>query len=329
MAGMAFAFSRELSRAVRPRSVVELEGDGVKPSTLRGPRWRSTSRGFFVPADVPLSTTQRVLEAVPLVPAAGALSGWAAAYVLGVDFLDGLHHETLMPFPVTVSLGSSAGRADTSQIHYVRDRLPFDHCLVRHRIRVTNPARTAFDGARWAPNLVDAVVFLDQVGHALDLDVTCLGVWCEPGGWWRGVDQVREALTWADMRSASPWETRLRLFYQQQAGLPRPQVNVPIFDLHERLLGIADLLDEEAGLVTEFDGREHRDRRQHQSDNIREEKLEGTNLTVCRVDSLDMRQPVPLTERLQARRAQGMRRNRSLDAWTLAQPTWWLRHRAS
>ena len=84
------------------------------------------------------------------------------------------------------------------------------------------------------------------------------------------------------------------MFYQLQAGLPRPLVNRPVFDLDGRFLGIPDLLDPEAGLVTEFDGRLHRERRQHQTDNIREEKLEGSNLTVCRVDSLDLRQPVPL-----------------------------------
>jgi hypothetical protein len=140
---------------------------------------------------------------------------------------------------------------------------------------------------------------------------------------------VREALTWADVRSASPWESRLRMFYQQQAGLPRPEVNVPIFDRNERLLGIADLFDEEAGLVTEFDGKDHRLRRQHQADNVREENLEVVNLTVCRVDSLDMRQPVPLAERLRARRAQGLRRDRRHDRWTLVEPVWWQRRRGS
>src|SRR5918998_1352094 len=123
--------------------------------------------------------------------------------------------------------------------------------------------------------------------------------------------------------SASPCESRLRMFYQRQAGLPRPAVNVPIFDLEERLLGIADLFDEEAGLVTEFDGQDHRQRRQHQADNIREERLETTNLTVCRVDSLDLRQPVPLAERLRARRTQGMRRNRPHDQWTVVEPARW------
>ena len=326
---MGYAFLRQRSAATRPQSVRVLTAAGVKPSTLRGGRWRSTSRGYYVPVATPQTSAQRILEAVPLIPPTGALAGWAAAYVLGVDMLDGLDPLTMSPEPLTVSLGSAAGRANQSQVRYVRERLATADLVLHQGIPVTTPMRTAFDGARWAPDLIEAVMFLDQVGHALDLRLDGLAARCEPGGWWRGVEQVREALGWSDARSASPWESRLRMFYQQQAGLPRPQVNVPIFDLEERLLGVADLLDDEAGLVTEFDGKDHRLRRQHQADNLREEKLEGTNLTVCRVDSLDMRQAVPLAERLQARRAQGLRRDRRHDAWTLVEPAWWQRRRAS
>ena len=117
------------------------------------------------------------------------------------------------------------------------------------------------------------------------------------------------------------------MFYLLEADLPRPLVNRPVFDLDDRFLGTPDLFDPEAGLVIEFDGKDHRMRRRHQADNIREEKLEGANLTVCRIDSLDLRQPVPLTERLRVRHAQGMRRNRDLDRWTLVEPPWWQRRR--
>ena len=329
VAGVGHAFLRQLSTATRPRSISDLAAAGIKPSTLRGRRWRATSRGYYVPADVAETSAQRILEAVPLIPATGALAGWAAAYALGVDMLDGLDPFTMAPEALTISLGSAAGRVDQSRVHYVRERLPAADRQLSRGIAVTTPSRTAFDGARWAPDLVEAVVFLDQVGYALGLPLDEVAARCEPGGWWRGVGQAREALRWADARSASPWESRLRMFYQREAGLPRPQVNVPIFDLQERLLGIADLLDDEAGLVTEFDGQEHRLRRQHRADNLREEGLEGTNLTVCRVDSLDLRQSASLAERLRARRAQGLRRDRRHDRWTLVQPAWWQRRRAS
>ena len=135
--------------------------------------------------------------------------------------------------------------------------------------------------------------------------------------------QLRAALALANARSASPWESRLRMFYLLRARLPQPLVNVPVFDLSGNFLGIPDLFDPEAGLATEFDGQDHRRRDQHRADNIREEALEVVNLAVCRVDSLDTRQPGPLRERLRGRHAQGMRRDRSQDRWTLVEPPWW------
>ena len=96
-----------------------------------------------------MTSTQRILEAAPLVPPTGALSGWAAAYVLGVGVLDGLDPFTMEALPVTVSLGGQSGRRNPPGVVYARDRLPSSNRLVRHGITVTTPARTAFDGARW------------------------------------------------------------------------------------------------------------------------------------------------------------------------------------
>ena len=168
---MTSAFARGLGRATWPWSSSDLTAAGVKLSTLRGPRWRSTSRGWYVPADTVPSPAQRILDVSPLVPPPGALSGWAAAYVLGVDWLDGLDPFTMTQQPVVITLGTDAGRTSTAAVRYTRDRLPRRHRQQRFGLWVTTPERTAFDGARWAPNLVEAVVFLDQVAHALALDL--------------------------------------------------------------------------------------------------------------------------------------------------------------
>ena len=263
----------------------------------------------------------------PLVPARGAVAGWAAAYVLGVDVLDGQNPFTMTPLPVPVHLGQNLGRAHPDGVHLVRERLPMVDREVVHGLPVTGPLRTVFDGGRWAPDLVEAVVFVDQMAHALELDLEALAPWCRPGPRWPGITRLRAALALADAGSASPSESRLRMFYMLRARLPRPLVNRPLFDLDGRFLGTPDLFDAAAGLATEFDGKDHRERHQHRDDNIREEKLEVVNLTVCRVDSLDLRQPAPLRERLRARHAQGMRRDRSLDRWTLVEPPWWQRRR--
>jgi hypothetical protein len=324
---MTSAFARELRAARWPQGLSDLAAAGVTADMTRSRRWRRSVRGFFIPADTPFTTTQRILDVSPLIPPGGAVAGWAAAYALGVELLDGHDPFTMAALPVPIHLGRDLGRASPPGIRFARERLPTAHHQVLHGLPVTTPLRTMFDGGRWADGLTEAVVFLDQVAHALELDLDDLQPWCVPGARWPGIKQLRAALALADARTASPWESRLRMFYMLEARLPRPVVNRPVFDVDGRFLGTPDLFDPEAGLITEFDGKDHRMRRRHQADNIREEKLEGANLTVCRVDSLDLRQPVPLTERLRARHAQGMLRNRALDRWTLVEPPWWQRRR--
>lgn len=322
-------FRREVRSAVRPATPADLLALGVGRSTWRGRSWRTTSRGFFVPSDVPLTPAQRILEAVPLVPPLGALTGWASAYVHGVDYLDGLDPDALEPLPVPVCLSSTAGRRDLAGVTYHRDELDSAEITRVLGLPVTTPLRATVDGVSRADNLVEAVVFLDMAGHALELDLAALQAWCVARPGRRGVVQLREALRWCDPRSASPWETRLRMFYRQQAGLPRPETNVPVFDRDGRFLGVPDLLDEEAGLAVEFDGKDHRKRWQHREDNLREEGLEDLNLVVCRVDSLDLRYPVPLRERLRAAHRRGQARDRRRDRFTTEEPDWWRRRWAS
>lgn len=322
-------FRHEVRSAVRPATPQELMAMGVGRSTWRGRGWRTASRGLFVPSSVPLTPAQRILEAAPLVPAAGALTGWAAAYARGVDCLDGLDPHTLEPTPVPICLNSAAGRRNLAWVAYHRDVVGGAEVDTVHGLPVTTALRATIDGTRQASNLVEAVVFLDMVGHVLDLDLVRLARWSHRHPGRRGVERLRQATRWCDLRSASPWESRLRMFYRLQAGLPRPEVNVPVFDLDGRFLGIPDLLDVAAGLAVEFDGMDHRGRRQHRDDNVREEGFENVNLVVSRVDSLDFRYVVVLRERLQAAYRRGLARDRRRDRFTTVEPEWWRRRRAS
>lgn len=326
---MGHRFRRELPATVLPLTTQQLTARGVGRSALRGPRWRTTSRGLFVPSEVVVTPAQRIVEAVPLVPPSGALTGWAAAYVHGADYLDGLDPLTLQPLPVPVGLNTTSGRHNLAGITYHRDVLGGAEVDTVHGLRVPSVLRATTDGGRHARDLVEAVVFLDMVGHAVGFDPARLVLWCRTHPGWRGVDQLRQALRWCDLRSASPWETRLRMFYRREAGLPRPEINVPLFTRDGRFLGIPDLLDEEAGLAVEFDGKDHRLREQHREDNLREEGLEDSNLVVSRVDSLDLRHRMALRDRLRAAYARGKARDRSRDGFTTVEPEWWRRRRAS
>ncbi len=329
-------FRRELAAASRPRPAAELLAAGVSPGALRGPRWRRTSHGFYVPAERqttgsetgwPRAPTpaQRILDASPLVPPAGALGGWAAAYVEGVGQLDGLDPYTMSALPLLIYLGRDVGRRRDARVRYSRERLSVADVAATAGLIITAPPRTAFDGARLADNLAEAVAFLDAYAHSGRLHLPTWGHYVSQHPGWEGVAQARAAAELADAAARSTWESRLRVFYVVEAGLPRPEVNIPIFDRDGNLLGIPDLLDPAAGLVTEFDGGLHRERSQHRHDNAREELFESHGLTVVRVDSLDMGyHHRALTHRLQDGRRRGLARDPRRDKWTVKEPDWWL-----
>ncbi|TXK38571.1 hypothetical protein [Nonomuraea sp. C10] len=132
-------------------------------------------------------------------------------------------------------------------------------------IRVTTPARTAFDCAHWLPR-AEAVVVLDQfLRRGVDLGPL----------WHRTLSgRARDVLTLADRRAASPRESLLRMMLAD-CGLPRPapQLRVTLPGGRHACL---DLGWEAYKVAVEYDGREHHttpaDRRHDES---RREELRG------------------------------------------------------
>ncbi|QDP96933.1 hypothetical protein FOE78_14305 [Microlunatus elymi] len=200
--------------------------------------------------------------------------------------------------------------------------------MERGGLRLTGAVRTAIDGARWADSLEEAVVFLDAMAAAKLITIDDLRAGLTEHRCRTGVGQAAEAVDHAEYGVRSPWETRLRACYRLEAGLPGPWINVPIFSTTQDFLGIADLFDPYAGLVSEFDGDGHRDRRQHHVDNVREERFESVNLTVVRTDSLDLNiitnpDRRPLVRRLRDGYRRGCARDPNRDEWTVVVPDWW------
>ncbi|MDQ3307838.1 MAG: hypothetical protein M3499_05715, partial [Actinomycetota bacterium] len=205
-----------------------------------------------------------------------------------------------------------------------RERLPESDVLESRGLTCTAPLRTAFDGSRLAPCLVEAVVHLDMLltcGLVIRAELQTY-IAEHPG--WRGIQQARDALALAEQGSRSPPETRLRLIWVLDAGLPPLLVNRAVFDLRGRLLGYPDALDVDSGTVLEYDGDDHRELLAHTQDNAREETFEDHGLIVSRATRLDMRgDRGRLVARMRAARARGLRRDRSLDRWTLQPPPGW------
>ena len=139
---------------------------------------------------------------------------------------------------------------------------------------------------------------------------------------WLGVPLARAALDLADEHRWSPNETRMGLIWELDAGLPRPLFNREVFSLAGKLLGVADLLDVEAGVVGEYDGGDHAGARRRSGDATREGGLRDHGLEVFRVTGFDLRDPAAVVRRMHATRQRALRNPRP-RTWTIEPPPGW------
>ena len=202
-----------------------------------------------------------------------------------------------------------------------------DETLVFDHVAVTTLARAVYDQALDARGVRETVVVIDMgVSRVISQARTTLANihrLVERHHKTRGIVRVRNALALATDRSASPWETRTRMLASLDADINGLLQNVPVFNLAGDLLGIADLIDPETGLVIESDGAHHREAEQHTDDNRREERFERANAVVCRVTALDHRDRWNTVARIRQAYLDAARQtNRS---WTLEKPDWWWR----
>ncbi len=250
------------------------------------------------------------------------MGGWAAARGLGVELCDGLGRDGRTVLDVPLVTGGVELRA-VRGVEVWADPLPAEEIVTVGDISVTIPSRTCFDGMRRADDLVEAVVFADLMLHAELVRLPQMHEYVAAHAGWRGVRQARRALDLADPNARNGWETRLRMVWIRDAGLPRPLCNRPVFDLHGNLLGFPDLLDPDAGTVAEYDGKDHREVIRHHNDNVREELFEDHGLVVTRATSVDYRHRDDLATRMRCAHARGVARDRRRDRWTLEPPPDW------
>ena len=307
----------------RPRTRRDLIASGVTWGRLRGPAWQQTTHGHYLPAGVDTTMVlQRILNAGVGMPAGAAVAGWASARVLGVEECDGLGLDGREVLAVPMALGDARVSA-TSAIDRWFDPLPEADVAEVDGIRFTEARRTTFDRMRRADDLREAVVAVDQMTHAELVSIEEMRSYVTAHAGWRGVEQARRALALCDPLARNGWETRLRMVWMLDAGLPRPMCNQPLFDRYENLLGYPDLLDADAGVVFEYDGAGHRRIGQHDRDNHREELFEEHGLVVARVTRLGFEHRDALVRRMRRTRERGLRRDRRRDAWTLEIPASW------
>lgn len=310
-------------RLWRPVRVDPTGEEGPTQGQARGPGWRRTSHGLYVPADVDGSLPeQRIMEQSARLPARGAVTGWAGCRLHGGSFFDGLMPDGHTLVPVPLATGGSQVRADDS-VTVSRDRLPIEDVTIRYAVPCTAALRSVFDAMRTAGNLREAVVVLDMAAAAEITSIRRLTAYAARHPGWNGIPQVLTALPLASELSRSPNETRTRLVWVLDAGLPAPRVNQPVFDLRGNLLGIADLLDAEAGVAGEFDGADHRGALRHSDDVRREDLFRRHGLEVFRVTGPDLSVIDRVVARMHGARARARWDPVEHRRWTIVPPPWW------
>ena len=292
---------------VRPVRVDPTGAAGPTRGQAAGPDWRQTSYAFYVPADTPTDLPeQRIMEQSVRLPQGGVVTGWAGCRLHRVGLLDGLAPDGATRLPVPLALGVEGRIRGDGQIVRLYDRLTEADRTSRYDIPCAIVERAAFDAMRIAPDLREAVVAVDMVAAAAKSSVLRMQGYADSHPGCRNIGQARAALALGCEHSRSPNETRLRLVWVLDAGLPPPWVNCDILDRSGRLLGIADLLDVEAGLVAEFDGADHRSRDRQNRDVNKEDAFRRVGLEVAHITGTNLRDRALVVDRLRAARGRAL-----------------------
>lgn len=166
------------------------------------------------------------------------------------------------------------------------EQLGDDEICTAAGVPVTTPARTALDLACWHP-LVKAVASVDALARATDVTIPEIGLLAERQRGRRGITRARRVIGLVDAGAQSPKESWLRTLLVE-AGLPRPQTQIPIRDGFGKAIAYLDMGWPAFKIAVEYDGDHHRTQRSQYSYDIRRlEMLQRRGWTVIRVTAED------------------------------------------
>ena len=311
----------------RPMTYASARAAGATDWELRHPPWNHSFHGVVSLQQDDGDPDLRVAAVIPLMTKRSVLTGWAAARLQAVTMMDG-RDRFYREMPITIASPDRGQHRPQPGLLTTRRSIQPQEFFVHDSVNVATIARAAYDCALDAPSLQEAIVAIDMctstvIGQSRTT-VENIRRLSERHTKTRGIVQARRAIELASSRSASPWESRTRYVAEVKAGIVGLKANIPVFDFDGRLAGVADLLDEESGLVIESDGAGHREELAHAEDNVREEGLERLGLFVSRVSSADHKNESALVDRLAAGRLHA-RMIANPRGWTLEKPDWWWR----
>lgn len=306
----------------RPGLVAPVPADprgvaGPTPGAARGPRWRTTSRGLFVPAGVPMTSNQRTLEASAVLRDEEAVTGWAALDWVKARWFDGTTDGATLR---NVDLVTRRHIAAQPGFVVSQEFLHPDEIVQVDGVPITTHVRSVTYEMRHAAGLGDAVVALDMACYSDLVSIDEVAAYVEALGPVTGIQQARDAVAEADENSWSPRETKMRGVWTKRAGLPRPLCNAPVFTLDGVHVATPDLFSPELGLLGLYNGSDHLTLVGAAADQKQESAYRDLGLEVVTMLATDWADLDDFTARL---RAAARRRRPRGGLWTVVPPPSW------
>ncbi|WP_265442966.1 endonuclease domain-containing protein [Flexivirga meconopsidis] len=259
---------------------------GLSSRQLARPPYERLFWGAYTRTDALLSFADQVEFALGVVPAAEFAAQHTAAHLLG----------GITPRASDLHFGSrrrhKCGRRGV-RLHFYKNASD----LVLHKgIWMTGPAQTYLDLAK-SLEFADLLILGDSLVRRTSCTPSELrdfvaGVTCH------GARHAREVAQLVRSNVDSPNESRLRLL-MVSAGLPEPMANLTLVMPNTRRKRRVDLAYENLKLAIEFDGRQHLEIEQWESDILRREELEAQGWRFVVVTSTELfKNPLRVLQRI-------------------------------
>lgn len=299
---------------------------GPTPGAARGPRWRTSSHGFRVPALVDgTSVDQRAVEAAAaLQDDYGGVTGWAGLGWLSPRWFDGTPWGGGPARPVTLAVGGNRWTRQQKYFETSEERLAPADLIVVDGLRITTPVRSALFEMRYARNARDAAITLSMACYDDLVSIDEAAAYAATLNGWTGIPKAREALGLASENAWSPREVAMGHVWMVDAELPQVRYNCPVFDLGGRLIATPDVLDPVAGVYGQYDSALHLTASSRAVDVERDEALLRHGLEGAIMLAGDVADPTAFIGRLRAAYDRAADKPAGRRRWTIEQPSWWI-----
>ncbi len=252
----------------------EALASGAVSERLLRSRYLPVFPDVYVARGVELTAAQRAHAGWLWSRRRGVVAGQSAAALLGAKWVDPttpaeLLHDNRHPLRGLVVRSDTLLPGETMNID---------------GIAVTSPARTAFDIGRHTERLL-TVQRLDALVNATDLKTADVDAVIAQHKGARGIRRLRQILPLVDGGAESPQESRTRLVLVD-AGLPKPQTQIRVFNEYGDFVGRVDMGWREWLVAVEYDGAQHWiDPKQRSRDIDRQAELADCGWIIVRVSS--------------------------------------------